>query len=81
MGRSLDQVIAELPPDRLQRIDTRYRALMQDVEGLRELRRIAGSPARYRHRPEYQAAVSVQDRETGPRVSVDLAQLRRSDRR
>jgi hypothetical protein len=40
MGRGLDQVIAELPPERQQRIDTRYRELKQEVEGLRELRRI-----------------------------------------
>jgi DNA-binding XRE family transcriptional regulator len=42
MGRRLDQVIAELPPERRQRIDTRYHQLKQEVEGLRELRRIAG---------------------------------------
>ena len=42
MGRRLDQVIAELPPERQQRIDTRYHQLKQEVEGLRELRRIAG---------------------------------------
>jgi DNA-binding XRE family transcriptional regulator len=46
MGRGLDQVIAELPPERQQRIDTRYRALKQEVEGLRELRRIAGKAQR-----------------------------------
>jgi hypothetical protein len=42
MGRRLDHVIAGLPPERQQRIDGRYRQLKQDVEGLRELRRIAG---------------------------------------
>jgi hypothetical protein len=41
MGRRLDQVIAELPPERQQRIDTRHHQLKQEVEGLRELRRIA----------------------------------------
>jgi transcriptional regulator with XRE-family HTH domain len=42
MGRTLDQVIAELPPDRQERVDARYRELKQEVEGLRELREIAG---------------------------------------
>ncbi|MGH7119620.1 MAG: XRE family transcriptional regulator [Acetobacteraceae bacterium] len=42
MGRTLDQVIAELPPERRERVDARYRELKQEVEGLRELREIAG---------------------------------------
>ncbi len=42
MGRTLDQVIAEFPPERRERIDARYRELKQEVEGLRELREIAG---------------------------------------
>jgi transcriptional regulator with XRE-family HTH domain len=42
MGRSVDQVIAELPPERRERVEARYRELRQEVEGLRELRRIAG---------------------------------------
>jgi predicted XRE-type DNA-binding protein len=42
MGRSLDQVIAELPPERQERIEARYQELRQEVEGLRELRQIAG---------------------------------------
>jgi transcriptional regulator with XRE-family HTH domain len=42
MGRNLDRVIAELPPERRERIDARYRELRQEVEGLRELREIAG---------------------------------------
>lgn len=42
MGRTLDQVIAELPPERRERIDARYRELKQEIEGLRELREIAG---------------------------------------
>jgi len=42
MGRSLDQIIAELPPARQERIETRYRDMRQDVESLRELRRITG---------------------------------------
>ena len=42
MGRRVDQIIAELPPERRERIDARYRELRQEVEGLRELRQIAG---------------------------------------
>ena len=42
MGRTLDQVIAELPPERRERVDARYRELKQEVEALRELREIAG---------------------------------------
>lgn len=42
MGRTLDQVIAGLPPERRERIEARYRELKQEVEGLRELREIAG---------------------------------------
>jgi transcriptional regulator with XRE-family HTH domain len=42
MGRTLDQVIAELPSERQERIEARYRELKQEVEGLRELREIAG---------------------------------------
>jgi DNA-binding XRE family transcriptional regulator len=42
MGRTLDQVIAELPPDRRKRVEARYQELKQEVEGLRELRELAG---------------------------------------
>jgi hypothetical protein len=42
MGRTLDQVIAELPPERRTRIEARYQELKQEVEGLRELRELAG---------------------------------------
>jgi DNA-binding XRE family transcriptional regulator len=42
MGRTLKQIIAELPPERQQRIEMRYQELKQEVEGLRELRQIAG---------------------------------------
>jgi hypothetical protein len=42
MGRTLDQVMAELPPERQERVEARYRELKQEVEGLRELREIAG---------------------------------------
>jgi hypothetical protein len=42
MGRSLKQIIAELPPERQERIEARYQELKQEVEGLRALREIAG---------------------------------------
>lgn len=42
MGRSLTDIIAALPPDEQQAIEARYQELKQDVEGLRELRQIAG---------------------------------------
>lgn len=42
MGRSLSRIIADLPPDRRARIDQRYREMKDHVEGLRELRQIAG---------------------------------------
>ncbi|MDL2409765.1 XRE family transcriptional regulator [Rhizobium calliandrae] len=42
MGRSIDQVIASLPRDQQEQIEARYDELRQEVEGLRELRQIAG---------------------------------------
>jgi DNA-binding XRE family transcriptional regulator len=42
MGRSLDEIVAGLPMERQERIEARYRELKQEVEGLRELREIAG---------------------------------------
>jgi DNA-binding XRE family transcriptional regulator len=42
MGRTLDQVIADLPPERRKRVEARYEELKREVEGLRELREIAG---------------------------------------
>lgn len=42
MGRSLNQIIADLPPERKERIEARYQKLKQEVEGLRELRKITG---------------------------------------
>ena len=42
MGRTVDQVIAELPTERRERVEARYRELKQEVEALRELREIAG---------------------------------------
>ena len=42
MGRSLDEVIASLPRDQQEQIEARYDELRQEVEGLRELRQIAG---------------------------------------
>jgi DNA-binding XRE family transcriptional regulator len=42
MGRNLNQIIADLPPDRQAGIDARYRGMKDEVEGLRELRQVAG---------------------------------------
>ena len=42
MARSLNEIIAELPPERQADIEARYQDLKQEVEGLRELRQIAG---------------------------------------
>ncbi|MFG1396332.1 XRE family transcriptional regulator [Roseixanthobacter pseudopolyaromaticivorans] len=42
MGRSLTDIIAALPPEEQAAIDARYQDLKQEVEGLRELRQIAG---------------------------------------
>ncbi|WP_458309299.1 XRE family transcriptional regulator [Bradyrhizobium sp. 195] len=42
MGRSLNQIIADLPPERQKGIEARYQEVKQEVEGLRELRQLAG---------------------------------------
>jgi len=42
MGRNLNQIIAELPPERQERIEAHHQELRQEVEGLRELRQLAG---------------------------------------
>lgn len=42
MGRSIDQDIASLPHDQQDQIEARFHELQQEVEGLRELRQIAG---------------------------------------
>lgn len=42
MGRTLDQVMAGLSPERRDRVEKRYRELREEVEGLRELRELAG---------------------------------------
>lgn len=42
MGRKLEDVIAALPPERQQEIETRYLELKSEVESLRELRQAAG---------------------------------------
>lgn len=42
MGRSLDDVIASLPPDQQAAVEARYQELREEVEGLRALREIAG---------------------------------------
>jgi predicted XRE-type DNA-binding protein len=42
MGRSLDDVIASLPEARRARVEARAQELKEEVEGLGELRRVAG---------------------------------------
>jgi hypothetical protein len=42
VGRSLNEIIAEPPRERQQRIEARYQELRQEVESLRQLRQIAG---------------------------------------
>jgi predicted XRE-type DNA-binding protein len=42
MVRSLNDMLADLPPERQAGVEARYRELKQEVEGLRELREIAG---------------------------------------
>ena len=42
MARSLNEIIAELPPEEQAEIEARYQVLKQEVDGLRELRQIAG---------------------------------------
>ena len=42
MGRSLEEIVAELPDERRERVEARYLQLRQEIEGLRELRRLAG---------------------------------------
>lgn len=42
MGRRLDDVIAALPAERRAGIDSRFEELKAEVEGLGELRRVAG---------------------------------------
>lgn len=42
MARTLDEFIAELPPGERAEIEARYQVLKQEVEGLREMRQIAG---------------------------------------
>ena len=42
MGRNVNQIIADLPRKRQAKIDARYCELRDEVEGLRELRQVAG---------------------------------------
>ncbi|WLD99917.1 XRE family transcriptional regulator [Agrobacterium leguminum] len=42
MARSLNDIIADLPADEREEIEARYQDLKLEVEGLRELRQIAG---------------------------------------
>jgi hypothetical protein len=56
MGRSLNDVIAALPPEEQAAIDARYQELRQKVEGLRELRQLAGSDTTCVANSEYQCS-------------------------
>jgi DNA-binding XRE family transcriptional regulator len=42
MGRTLSELIDALPKPRRERIDARYRELKNEVESLKELRKVAG---------------------------------------
>ncbi len=42
MGRNVNRIIADLPPERQAKIEARYREIKDEVEGLRELRQVAG---------------------------------------
>jgi DNA-binding XRE family transcriptional regulator len=42
MGRTMEEVIAALPKDSQERIDAQYHEVKQDVESLRQLRKVAG---------------------------------------
>lgn len=42
MGRTVNEVIAALPARRRKRVERRYRELKMEIEGLKELRRVAG---------------------------------------
>lgn len=42
MARTLDEVIGSLSPEQQARVSARHPQLRQEVEGLRELRRVAG---------------------------------------
>jgi hypothetical protein len=44
MGRSLSQLVADIPTDRQSRIDARYREMKDQVERLRALRQVSGKP-------------------------------------
>lgn len=42
MARTLDEVIGSLSPERQARVSARYQELHEEVDGLRELRKVAG---------------------------------------
>lgn len=42
MPRSLNDMLADLPPERRAGVEARYQELKHEIEGLRELRQIAG---------------------------------------
>lgn len=47
MGRTLEQLLAELPAGRRKKIEARYKTLKQEIEGLRELRLLAGKAQKH----------------------------------
>jgi hypothetical protein len=42
MGRTVEEVMNSLPPERRERINARYLEMKQEVESLRQLRKVAG---------------------------------------
>ena len=42
MARTLDELVDALPKQRRERIDARYREIKDEVDSLRELRKLAG---------------------------------------
>jgi hypothetical protein len=82
MGRSLRQVIADLPADRQTRIDARYREMKGRGRGPARAPSVRGQgPGRDRCGLEHQAALGFEDRKAGRHVPVDATKLRRGDRR
>ncbi|WP_245503417.1 hypothetical protein [Rhizobium leguminosarum] len=62
MGSSLNDVIALLPGDQQEQIEARHDGLRQEVEGLRELRQIAGKAQdEVATRIKHQTAVGLED--------------------
>ena len=82
MGRTLSEIMAELPPERRKRIDARYRELKEEVESLRQLREVAGKA-----QADIAAALKIKQpsvskiERQADMYSLDPTQLRQSDRR